>query len=94
MPAYQISIANVYTYKIQAKTREEAESKAYDLWFEEDLDKNVWPQILSVKQASAASKAKKPARRLRSWYFISYLPSRTPRCSGPTPISRRRGHTS
>lgn len=63
MPSYQVSIANVYTYKIQAKTRKEAESKAYDLWFKEDLNENVWPQILSVKQASAATKARKPVRR-------------------------------
>ena len=63
MTTYQVSVAHVYTYKIQAKTREEAESKAYDKWYEEDLDKNVWPQILSVKTARAAPKSKKPAVR-------------------------------
>lgn len=64
MTTYQISIANVYTYKIQAKTKAEAESKAYDLWYGEDLDKNVWPQILSSKKVASAPRAKKPARRL------------------------------
>ena len=63
MPTYQVSIANVYTYKIQAKTKAEAEKKAYDLWFEEDLDKNVWPQILTSKTVSNRSKTAKPKRR-------------------------------
>lgn len=62
MPKYQVSVAHVYTYKIQAKTREEAENKAYDLWFEEDLDKNVWPQVLSVRALPSTTTAKKTRR--------------------------------